>query len=130
MGRVHINSCDFSVASYSFDDVDGDFELKRFDMNVQHDVTSGMIGMMTEATTTAKYSWPETKDEGLRIFASPWSPPAWMKKPTEVDPPGSTHAVNMTGSDLPNCLRDGVGPTSRYAAAWALYFSKFITACK
>jgi hypothetical protein len=27
VGRIHINSCDFSLGSYSFDDVDGDFEV-------------------------------------------------------------------------------------------------------
>jgi glucosylceramidase len=34
IGRVHINSCDFSVASYSFDDVAGDMSLKHFDESV------------------------------------------------------------------------------------------------
>jgi hypothetical protein len=27
LGRIHINSCDFSLASYSFDDVVNDFEV-------------------------------------------------------------------------------------------------------
>lgn len=27
VGRIHINSCDFSLGSYSFDDVDGDYEV-------------------------------------------------------------------------------------------------------
>ncbi len=30
LGRTHINSCDFSVGSYSFDDVDGDLNLTCF----------------------------------------------------------------------------------------------------
>ena len=38
MGRVPINSCDFSPASYSFDDVKGDVELEHFDGGVAHDV--------------------------------------------------------------------------------------------
>jgi len=37
LGRVPINSCDFSVDSYSFDDTPGDFELKDFDTNLGHD---------------------------------------------------------------------------------------------
>jgi glucosylceramidase len=27
LGRIHINSCDFSLESYSFDDVPGDYEV-------------------------------------------------------------------------------------------------------
>ena len=53
-----------------------------------------------------------------------------MKAPTPDDVEGSAHAENMTNSAKPSCLREGVGPTSRYAKAWALYFSKFLTACE
>ena len=132
LGRVHMNSCDFSVKSYNFDDTDGDFELKNFDKRVEHDVTSGMVEMMVEADKVSRKDWSENGKNGVgvRIIASPWSPPAWMKKPTWKDPPGSLHAVNMTGSAEPNCLREGTGPESRYAKAWALYFTKFISACK
>ena len=127
LGRVHMNSCDFSVKSYSFDDVDGDFNLTHFDTKVKHDVTSGMIQMMLLANEKLKDDW---KESGINIMASPWSPPAWMKKPTWNDPEGVLHSVGMTGSAEPNCLRDGTGPDSQYAASWALYFSKFLTACK
>lgn len=127
LGRVPINSCDFSVASYSFDDVADDFDLENFDMKVTHDVMSGMIEMLLKADDTLKSSWP---GDSLNILASPWSPPAWMKKPTAADPLGYIHAKDMTGSAEPNCLRDGTGPSSRYAKAWALYFSKFISAYK
>ena len=127
LGRVPINSCDFSVESYSFDTVVDDFPLDNFDMKVEHDVMSGMVELLLQADGTLKDAWP---GDSLNVMASPWSPPAWMKKPTYKDPPGSTHAVNMTGSAEPNCLREGTGPESRYAKSWALYFSKFLSACK
>ena len=38
-----------------------------------------------------------------------------MKLPTEDDPDGAPHAKGMTGSHTPNCLREGTGPTSRFA---------------
>lgn len=63
------------------------------------------------------------------MYASPWSPPAWMKQPTWEDKKGAEHAEKMTYSTQPSCLREGTGATSRYAKAWALYFSKFIEAC-
>lgn len=122
-----MNSCDFSVESYNFDDVDGDFNLTHFDTKVEHDVTSGMIEMMLQANGKLKDDWAEG---GINIMASPWSPPEWMKKPTWNDPPGVLHSETMTGSALPNCLREGTGPDSRYAASWALYFSKFLAACE
>ena len=36
-GRLPINSCDFSLYSYNFDNVSGDFDLKYFDNDVKHD---------------------------------------------------------------------------------------------
>uniref|UniRef100_A0A7S4QF81 Glycosyl hydrolase family 30 TIM-barrel domain-containing protein n=1 Tax=Ditylum brightwellii TaxID=49249 RepID=A0A7S4QF81_9STRA len=129
LGRVHMNSCDFSVKSYSFDETEDDFELDDFDDDVTHDVDSGMIELMVEADNYIRSSWATTSDiYALRLLVSPWSPPAWMKAPTPSDPEGSVHAEGMTGSAQPTCLRDGVGPDSKYAKAWALYFSKFLDA--
>lgn len=122
LGRVHMNSCDFSIQSYSFDDMDGDFKLDNFDTHVSHDVD--MIAMMSEATTLLQEAWGDT----LNIYASPWSPPAWMKAPTPWDNDGAVHASGMSNSAQPTCLREGVGKGSRYAKSWALYFSKFLTA--
>lgn len=101
VGRVHINSCDFSVASYSFDEVDGDYDLVHFDMNVTHD-QQAMLPMMRSAMARAP--------EGIKIFASPWSPPSWMK----------TNGKMTDGGNL----------KPEASAAWALYFSKFFTAYK
>jgi glucosylceramidase len=124
LGRVHINSCDFSVDSYTFDDTEDDFDLVDFDMQVSHNVQNGMVDMAQRAAGKLKQAW----GNDLKLMASPWSPPAWMKAPTREDPKHALHAVKMTNSHEPNCLRDGVGGESKYAAAWALYFSKFLTA--
>ena len=86
--------------------------------------------MMLLAAKTVKESYPKEVDYGMRIIASPWSPPSWMKEPTEEDAKGASHAENMTGSAEPVCIRDGVGSDSKYAKAWALFFSKFISACE
>ena len=139
-GRIPINSCDFSVKSYSFDETVDDFELKDFDTTVQHDAEVGMIDMARRAVSVFRKAWGAandtssngnmtvTDDGHLLLYASPWSPPSWMKKPTWEDPEGALYAAKMTYSGFPNCLRDGVGPKSKYAKAWALYFSKFLTA--
>ena len=108
-----MNSCDFSIESYSFDQHDMDLELKHFDDDVTHDVNSGMVPMMLQADSLLKKSWKNS--DGLKMLTSPWSPPYWMKMATDDDPPGAPHATGMTGSHVPNCLREGTGPTSRFA---------------
>ena len=128
LGRTHINSCDFCVESYSFDDTDGDFNLDNFDNEVSHDLHSGMVDFMLLATKTIKEAYPKEHEYGMRIIASPWSPPPWMKAPTKSDADDALHAENMTGSALPVCIRDGVGTESKYAKSWALFFSKFVSA--
>src|SRR6185503_17235009 len=65
--RTNINSCDFSSATYSYV-ADGDKELKTFD--VAHD-RQNRIPMIRRAIAASGGT--------LKLFASPWSPPAWMK---------------------------------------------------
>lgn len=111
LGRIPINSCDFSVSSYNFDNVPNDYDLAFFDTEVTHD-TETMIPFLLAAMETSK--------NPIHIVASPWSPPAWMKRPTS----GSNSS--MTGSVSPNGLRD----EPQVKLAWAKYLSKFITAYK
>jgi glucosylceramidase len=95
--RTHMNSCDFSLGNWACADVAGDTELKSFNLD-----------------RTRKYILPVIK-EAQRVggakflmFASPWSPPAWMK---------SNGEMNHGGHLLPE-----------FRAAWALHYVKFIAA--
>jgi len=112
LGRVPINSCDFSPASYSFDNKTGDMELSSFDDSVAHDVDVGMIPMIQAAQRALA-----SHGAKLRLFASPWSPPAWMKNPV-------AGKQSMTLSATPN------GLMSSMRTSWAKYFSRFISAYK
>jgi glucosylceramidase len=107
-GRVPMGSCDFSVGSYSFDDVANDTTMSHFDNNVEHD-TKLLIPFIQRALE---------KNPKLKMFLAPWSPPAWMKRGSEM------YVPSMLGSVTPVGLRDDM------QAAWALYFSKFISAYK
>lgn len=107
VGRVPMGSCDFSVEPYTFADVPGDANLAHFDAAVTHD-TWTMIPFIKAA---AAYS-----ARPLRLYLSPWSPPAWMKLP-EHD--GRQH---LTGSAVP------LGLNATFQWTWALYYSKFISA--
>jgi glucosylceramidase len=93
--RTHINSCDFSSESYAYDEVPGDTLLNHFSLD--HD-RQFRIPMIKAAL--------KTSGNNIKIFASPWSPPAWMKTNNHM-------------------LRGGkVKP--EYLGAWARYYIRFI----
>jgi len=94
LGRTHINSCDFSSSSYAYTETDGDTLLKNFSVDPDRKYR---IPFIKEAIAAAGGS--------LTLFASPWSPPAWMK---------SNKDMLHGGKLLPN-----------YQQAWADYYVKF-----
>lgn len=67
VARVSIGASDYSAELYSYDDVPFDTELKHF--SVARD-EKYVIPMIKEALAV---------NPDLYIFASPWSPPGWMK---------------------------------------------------
>ncbi len=96
LARTNINSCDFSSDSYTYV-TEGDKELKTF--SIQHD-TKFRIPLIKQAMATA--------GKQFVIYASPWSPPAFMK---------SNNNVLQGGKLLPE-----------FYASWATYYTKFIAA--
>jgi O-glycosyl hydrolase len=112
VGRIPINSCDFSVASYSFDEHAGDWDLDFFDKNVSHD-QEFLVPFLKRALTTAKAS----DLSPMKLFGSPWSPPAWLKAPVNQQ-------HSMTGSHEPA----GLSSDGRSKRTWAKYLSTWVTA--
>ncbi len=97
LGRTHINSCDFSSSSYTYVK-DGDAQLTSFDIAPD---LRWRIPFIKEVLATAGKN-------NFTLFASPWSPPAWMK-------------------DNDNMLHGGkLKP--EFFEAWARYYGKFIHA--
>ena len=96
LARTIIHSCDFSSASYTYVE-EGDKELKTF--NIDHD---------------KQYRIPFTKlaieaaGGDLLMYASPWSPPAFMK----------TNNNMLQGGKL----------KPEFYQSWATYYAKFIKA--
>ena len=93
--RTTIHSCDYSAEMYTYDDVEGDKELKHF--SIEHD-RKYRIPLIKRALETAKGD--------LKIYASPWSPPAWMK---------TNHDMLYGGKLKPE-----------YYQTWADYFVKYV----
>ncbi len=94
LARTPIHSCDFSSGSFTYVS-DEDKELKTFDIN--HD-RQYRIPLIKRATQTAGGKLP--------LYASPWSPPPFMK---------SNKSMLQGGKLLPE-----------YYESWALYYTKFI----
>ncbi len=94
--RTSIHSCDFSSGSFTYIE-EGDKDLKTF--TIKHDKTF-RIPLIKKAIQAAGGS--------LLLYASPWSPPAFMK---------DTKNMLQGGKLLPE-----------YFDAWALYYTKFIKA--
>jgi len=72
LARTHIQSCDFSSGSYSYV-ADNDAKLKTF--SIAHD-EQYRIPLIRQAIAAA--------GGRLRLFVTPWSPPAWMKDNASV----------------------------------------------
>lgn len=96
LARTNIHSCDFSSGSYTYVK-EGDKELTSF--NVDHD-RQFRIPFIKQAIAAT--------GGRLNLFASPWSPPAFMK-------------------DNNNMLRGGKLKPEFYQP-WANYFVKFVKA--
>jgi glucosylceramidase len=86
--RTHIGSCDFSVeGKYSYLDKKSDTQLKSFSINPDKDgfdpkkypgikdQTYDLLPMIEEALEIKN----QQKDNELRIVASAWTAPVWMK---------------------------------------------------
>lgn len=67
MGRLTMNANDFSRDWYSCDEVSGDFQLKHF--NIKRDKMT-LIPFVKAA---------QQYNPDMTFWASPWSPPSWMK---------------------------------------------------
>ncbi|MDD3242866.1 MAG: glycoside hydrolase family 30 beta sandwich domain-containing protein [Eubacteriales bacterium] len=66
-GRVPIGANDFSLEWYSCDETDGDYALEHFNIDRDKEYTLPFV-------KAAQARCPE-----MALFASPWSPPTWMK---------------------------------------------------
>ena len=125
LGRVHMNSCDFCVASYDFAPKDGDYDLEHFDHSVAHDAAE-MIPLMAAAKEAT-----EARGGDFKLFASPWSPPAWLKAPLKDFAPDPAHpSIHYPGnrSMLGSAQPDGLAASPRARDAWARYYGKFADA--
>jgi glucosylceramidase len=104
--RTAIGSSDFGLSAYSYSETPDDYEMKYF--SVARD----------EKTVIPFILAAQAENPGLRIFASPWSPPGWMKESGKMDD-------GMLGKRKGNPLNVLKSDPEIYKA-YALYFAKYV----
>ena len=117
--RMPIGANDFSTQAYSYDETDGDFALQQF--SIQHD----------QQTLVPFIHAAQRYQPHLRLWASPWTPPSWMKRNHfYAEAPGrygmKDNAIRPEQEGHEG--EDMFVQEPRYFEAYARYFGKFIDA--
>jgi glucosylceramidase len=130
MARTHIGACDFCVeGKYSYADLPNDTALNSFSIDCDSEGFSkekypyienenyDLLHMIKEALAIKK----SQSDKDLRIVASAWTAPKWMKDIEEWYIPGSEeNNWNGTGGKLKD----------EYRSTYADYLMKYLYAYK
>ncbi len=130
--RMPVGANDFSRAWYSYDETPGDFDMKHF--SIDNDLQT-LVPFIKKA---------QQYNPALQLWASPWSPPTWMKYNQHyaarsvlgnIDFKSEEFGMDLTGinNGLP-ADKEGKEGTDmfiqqeKYFKAYARYFTKFIEA--
>jgi len=128
--RTHIGSCDFTVeGKYSYADQPDDANLKAFSIAPDlagfdsadypgiKDAGYDLLPMIQEALAVKR----EQPDQELRIIASAWTAPPWMK---------NIETWYIPGSPENNWQGDGGWLKPEYVSTYADYLVKYLDAYK
>ena len=119
--RMPLGANDFSLNWYSYDEYDQDFGMAKF--SIHRDLN----------TLVPFIKFALAYNPALKFWASPWSPPQWMKKNRHYA--GKLVSPKDIAQHIDNGLRAGREghegsdmfiQSPKYFKAYALYFSKFI----
>ncbi|WP_218944450.1 glycoside hydrolase family 30 protein [Maribacter luteus] len=123
MCRIPLGASDYALSYYSSNDVPEDFEMRDFNIDRDRYILIPYLEAALEVN-------PE-----LKIWASPWTPPAWMKvndhyamRSGEFGNALDGNKMNPEAQILNNATAFKM--QERYLKAYALYFSKFVQAYK
>lgn len=105
--RTHIGSCDFCLSEYSYDDLplgETDENLEKF--SISHD-EKVLIPAIKRALGY---------NNNIKVLASPWAPPAWMKMNKRRGGLGGVGSISFSNNSM----------NPAYYRAYANYLAKFI----
>ncbi len=106
-GRIPMGASDYAMDRYSLNETAGDYEMKQFSIERDKQKLIPYI----KAALAVKPS--------IRFWASPWSPPTWMKTGPYNPGSGPSHS-NFDGGVMKS--------DEATLKAFALYFVKFVQA--
>lgn len=119
--RMPVGANDFSRDWYSYNETPGDFAMKHFSIANDRET---LIPFIHSALR---------QNPHIKLWASPWSPPVWMKENGHYacQPLDTTFFENIgqNGIRPDQVRREGMNmfiTEPRYFAAYALYFQRFI----
>ena len=115
--RTPIGANDISRKWYSYDEVDGDFDMAHF--SVDNDKET-LIPFINAAQIHAPH---------LKLWASPWSPPTWMKKGKHYAQAPAWPGQPSNGIKPEQMGKDGTDSfilEDRYLEAYARYFRRYV----
>ena len=117
--RMPIGTNDYATEAYSYDETDGDFDLKHF--SIEHDRNT----LIPYINAAQRYQ------PNLRLWASPWTPPSWMKRNHFYAESGALMGMKENGIRAEQIGHEGEDmfiQEPRYFDAYARYFGRFIEA--
>jgi glucosylceramidase len=108
-GRVPIGASDYALSEYTLDDGGSDPTMANFSINKDK---ANLIPYIQAALALKP---------NIRLWASPWTPPAWMKSNNSLEA--------ASGKNPPYAASDGyMKNDSTTLTAFALYLEKFVQA--
>jgi glucosylceramidase len=120
--RMPMGANDYSLSYYSFDDIAEDFSMANFNIDRDRYILIPYIKAAQQI------------NHGIKIWASPWTPPAWMKTNRHYAgfPDAENNGLSPENSARAEGNNNGFTTTFTmlrgYLDAYALYFTKFIRA--
>lgn len=117
--RMPIGASDYGLGFYSLNDIADDFNMVNFNIHRDRYILIPYIKAALQ------------KNPDIKIFASPWCPPAWMKSNNHY-----AGNINDNGPDYNGMPKEKITETPTtafkmergYLKSYALYFTKFIKA--
>ena len=118
--RLPLGANDFAMSFYSSADVAGDFDLVNFNIDRDRYI---LIPYIKAARRI---------NPNLRIWASPWCPPAWMKTnnhyASAVRPAGERDVNGLSPTEAIAEHSTGFRMEEGYLKTYANYFARFVKA--
>jgi glucosylceramidase len=114
IGRIPMGASDYAIQRYTLNETSGDTAMSNFSISRDMMANTGLIPYIKAAQAVRG---------NIRFWASPWTPPTWMK--TTSGTVNSTSCANMGGNAYNGgCMQDN----NSFLMGYAQYFVKFVQA--